>query len=219
MNKRTGRRIFLTMFLVVASLGITASPAAAAPNPRVVHLESVTFGGTGCPQDTVDATFNDDRTELTLNFDEFSATSGDDVPVTEHNKSCQINVNVRAPKGVSIPFATFAYTGSIDLPGDVTGTQSSTYTFEGQPFNANMSRVGGPDVAGVTESSSYSGASGSGTITDGGYFPTFKSACTTVPLVIGANVNLAGPNDAEASIAVDSLLIRMIGTNTFTAAC
>ena len=207
------------MLLVVASLGIIASPAAAAPNPRVTYLESVSSGGTGCPQDTVDATFSDDRTELTLNFDEFSATSGEDVPVTEHSKNCQISLNVRAPKGLSIPFGTFAYTGSIDLPGDVTGTQSSTYTFDGQPFNGSMSRVGGPNISGDAESTSYSGASGSGTLTDLGFFPTFKTACATVPLVIAANVSLAGPNDAEASIAVDSLVIKMKGSATFTAAC
>ncbi|KAI8892107.1 hypothetical protein BC833DRAFT_626155, partial [Globomyces pollinis-pini] len=48
----------------------------AAPDQSQVFVQGITYGGTGCPQNTVSIAMAEDRKTFTLIFDQFVASSG-----------------------------------------------------------------------------------------------------------------------------------------------
>jgi len=114
------------------------------PNPADVYVQSITYGGSGCPQGTVATSFSDDRETFTMIFDEFIASVGPGVPITEGRKNCQINVNLHIPQGWSFSIATADYRGYVELPAGMTATQESIYYFQGEvaQVSANCNFVG-----------------------------------------------------------------------------
>jgi hypothetical protein len=117
--------------LVLVSSFAASAQEAAGPNPADVYVESISYGGSGCPQGTVGQSLSDDRSSLTLIFDSFIASTGPGVPVTESRKNCQINVNLHVPQGWSFALASFDYRGFVELPAGVTASQTATYYFQG----------------------------------------------------------------------------------------
>jgi hypothetical protein len=90
----------MTLALVAtAVLGNTTSVSAAGPNPSQVYVQSISYGGSGCPQGTVGQSISDDRTTFTLIYDQYIASTGPGVPITESRKNCQLNVNLHVPQG------------------------------------------------------------------------------------------------------------------------
>jgi len=104
----------------------------AQPNPNEVYVQSISYGGSGCPQGSVGSSFSNDRKSYTLIFDSFVASSGPGVAVTESRKNCQLNVNMRLPNGFSYSIATFDYRGYVQLPAGATAEQKSIYYFQGE---------------------------------------------------------------------------------------
>ncbi|KAK2760383.1 hypothetical protein FQN54_002453 [Arachnomyces sp. PD_36] len=102
------------------------------PNPDEVQIVGLTYGGTGCPSSTVSSILSDDRTIMTLIFDEYVASIGPDVEMTENRKNCQLNINLRYPSGFQYSIFSADYRGYAYLEEGVTGTQKSTYYFSGQ---------------------------------------------------------------------------------------
>jgi len=125
-----------TAILSVLAYFATANPMASledtGPNPSQVYVQSITYGGSGCPQGTVATSFSDDRTTFTMIFDQFIASVGPGVPQTEARKNCQINVNLHIPQGWSFSIASADYRGYVQLPKGVTATQKSIYYFQGE---------------------------------------------------------------------------------------
>jgi len=126
----------------------TANPIAqldtTGPNPNEVYVQSITYGGSGCPQGSVATSFSDDRETFTMIFDSFIASIGPGVPVTESRKNCQINVNLHIPQGWSFSIASADYRGYVQLPKGVTATQKSIYYFQGEvaQVSANCNFIG-----------------------------------------------------------------------------
>jgi len=114
----------------------TANPIAqldtTGPNPNQVYVQSITYGGTGCPQGSVGTSFSDDRTTFTMIFDEFIASVGPGVPIAQSRKNCQINVNLHIPQGWSFSIASADYRGYIELPAGMSATQETIYYFQGE---------------------------------------------------------------------------------------
>ncbi|KAJ3409932.1 hypothetical protein HDV05_004154 [Chytridiales sp. JEL 0842] len=106
------------------------------PDPSKVFIESLTYGGSGCPQGTVSRNFNADKTAFTLIFDEYVASIGAGVPLTDSRKNCQLNIGLRVPQGWQYSIATIDYRGYMDLDGGVKGTQSAIYYFQGEVAEA-----------------------------------------------------------------------------------
>lgn len=100
------------LFVVTCQLAVFGQK----PDPTKVYIESITYGGTGCPQGTVSKTISEDRTVFTLIFDAYVASYGPSVPVTENRKSCQLNVNLKVPMGWSYSVGTVDYRGYAQLP-------------------------------------------------------------------------------------------------------
>jgi len=96
-----------------------------------VTIKGITYGGTGCPQGTMSAQIASDRTAITLIFDEYIASIGPGIAVTEQRKNCQLNVNLQYPGGFQYSVLSADYRGYASIQKGVTGTLKSTYYFQG----------------------------------------------------------------------------------------
>jgi hypothetical protein len=127
-----------SLFAAVASQG-------AKPPPQQVTVNSINYGGSGCPQGSVGTSFSNDRTSFTLIFDQFVASTGPGVAIGEGRKNCQINVNLNIPGGWSFSIATVDYRGYVQLPAGMTAEQKSIYYFQGEVAQASSgSKFVGP---------------------------------------------------------------------------
>lgn len=125
-----GRLFAIT--LAVVNWGVSWAALADVPNPKEVYVRSISYGGRGCPQGSVGQSLSEDRTSLTLIFDEFVASVGPGVPVTEARKNCQISLDLFVPQGWQFSVADFEYRGYVQLPAGVTAAQQSLYYFPGE---------------------------------------------------------------------------------------
>ncbi len=101
------------------------------PDPRDVYVESITYDGTGCPPGSVGQSFNAERTNFTLIYDQFVAAKGPAVPPSESTKQCQVNLDLKIPQGWQYSVATVDHRGYVQLPKKMKATQRTTYYFEG----------------------------------------------------------------------------------------
>jgi hypothetical protein len=115
-----------------------------APDPGDVEIVGLTYGGTGCPSSTVSSIISDDRTVMTLIFDEYVASIGPDVDITENRKNCQLNINLRYPGGFQYSIFSADYRGYAYLEAGVNGTQKSTYYFSGQTDQVHLHLLNPP---------------------------------------------------------------------------
>ncbi|KAL1612346.1 hypothetical protein SLS60_000572 [Paraconiothyrium brasiliense] len=102
------------------------------PSGHEVEITAVTYGGTGCPDKTVQGLLSDDKTTITLSFDQYTVQSGPDIPATERRKFCQLQLKLKYPAGFQYSVFGADYRGYASLEKDVTGTAQSTYYFSGQ---------------------------------------------------------------------------------------
>jgi len=188
----------LVSLAIVALVGpvsvATPSPAyAAGPDPHEIYLQSITYGGTGCPQGSVGTSFSDDRKTFTLIFDSFVASSGPNVPITESRKNCQLNLNIRVPQGFTYAVHTFDYRGYVQLPAGVTAEQKSTYYYQGEIQQANGStRFRGPVAKDYLSRDTLANVS-------------WMPCARIVPLNVNSQVRLTGATSQPAQITVDSI--------------
>jgi len=138
--------LLLTAY-TATSTPVASTPAALdGPNPSDVYLESWTYGGSGCPQGTVSNSISDDRTSFTMIFDQFIASVGPGVAITQSRRNCQLLLNVHYPQGWQYSVFSANYRGYVQLDDGVTGTQKSTYYFQGETDQASsQSDFAGPD--------------------------------------------------------------------------
>ena len=99
---------------------------------RSLTPTQVTYGGTGCPQGSVAYVISEDATYMTLIFDQYVASMGKGITLTESRKNCQLNVDLLYPSGFQFSIFSADYRGFVALDKGVTGTQKSTYYFSGQ---------------------------------------------------------------------------------------
>ena len=128
-----------TAFLALAALVVSAPapvprpmPQADKPSGHEVEITAVTYGGTGCPDKTVQGLLSDDRTTITLSFDQYTVQSGPSIPATERRKFCQLQLKLKYPSGFQYSIFGADYRGYASLEKGVTGTAQSTYYFSGQ---------------------------------------------------------------------------------------
>ncbi|KAF3919372.1 hypothetical protein ABW21_db0205176 [Orbilia brochopaga] len=121
--------------------------SATGPDPSQVYITSFTYAGTGCPVGTVANAIAADRTSVTFIFDQYVASVGINIPITESRKNCQLNIGLHYPSGWQYSIFQASYRGYAGLAKGQTGTQKSTYYFTNgdnhQQFNA-QSDINGP---------------------------------------------------------------------------
>jgi hypothetical protein len=98
------------------------TPSSSSPNPEDVYVQSVTYGGSGCPPNTVRSTFSNDRREFVLSFDSFIASVGPSVLITKARRDCQLNIDIRVPYGWTFDLVKQAADGYVQLPKGLKAT-------------------------------------------------------------------------------------------------
>ncbi|KAI8892377.1 hypothetical protein BC833DRAFT_532964 [Globomyces pollinis-pini] len=120
-------------------------PIGGSPDPSQVHIKEITYGGTGCPPNSVSVAMSEDATTFTLIFDQFVAASGAGLGPKDNRKNCQVNVDLRYPQGFSYTVNTIDYRGYVNAPAGVTAVQKANYYFAGETAQiASETRFVGP---------------------------------------------------------------------------
>ncbi|KAK3393325.1 hypothetical protein B0H63DRAFT_516517 [Podospora didyma] len=124
---------------LVITLSALASPllsadflsADALPSPDEITINSVKTSGSGCPRRTVTTDISEDRTVVTLGFDEFQTYFGRRYGNSNDNrdKNCEIRLNLHYPGGFTFAVVDAVYHGFAQLDSGITGSFSSSYSF------------------------------------------------------------------------------------------
>ena len=117
--------------LTATALSAVIAPIGGTPDPSQVSIAGITYGGTGCPQDTVSAAFNADSTTVTMIFDQFLAQTGEGLTPADARRACQINIDLRYPQGWSYSIFKVDYRGYVGIPAGFSAYQKATYYFSG----------------------------------------------------------------------------------------
>jgi hypothetical protein len=196
----------------VATLSFAASLAAQSPNPNQPYVQSITYGGTGCPGGSMGTSINNARTEFTLIFDEFVASSGQGVPVTESRKNCQININIREPQGSGQFCTALEYRGYFNLPGGVTAEAKATYyrtTNNYELPDGQVITIGdedGDQEGQVSHSASFVGPESQDYLRRDSDTWNYNNIEAIVrPLNVNSQVRLVGALNLSAQITTDSI--------------
>jgi len=129
------------MKLTIASLLVAAAAlVAAGPDPRSVYIESIAYGGTGCPKGTVSQTISGDRTVFTLIFDNYIAELGPGVGITQNRKNCQLTINLKYPQGWQYAVLNTQFRGYSQLDRGVHGQHKSTFYFAGNAQQVSLTK-------------------------------------------------------------------------------
>lgn len=167
----------------------------AAPNPSEVYVQSISYGGSGCPQGSIGTSLSNDRSTFTLIFDQFVAASGPGVSVTESRKNCQININMRVPNGWTYTISTIDYRGYVQIPAGYTAEQKSVYYFQGQTMQASgATQFRGPATKDYLVRDTVPLNS-----------LVWMPCSRVVPLNVNAQIRLIGPAGQNAQITTDSI--------------
>jgi len=113
--------------------------AAVGPDPSEVYINSISYGGTGCPQGSVGSFISADRQTFTLIFDSYVASIGPGVAVTNNRLNCQLNLDLQYPAGFQYSVLGTEFRGYAGLDAGVTGVQQATYYFSGSSTQVSTS--------------------------------------------------------------------------------
>jgi len=119
------------------ALALIATPTASAPapdagpDPGSIHIKSITYGGSGCPQGSAAIQLSGGGANVTMAFERFVASTGPGIPMTERRKNCQLNVNIRHPTGFQYSILSIDYSGYAEISDGNTGTLRSLCYFSG----------------------------------------------------------------------------------------
>jgi hypothetical protein len=140
---KVGRIVLMSILAAAVGSVSQGTLLAQNPNPNEVYVQSISYGGTGCPQGSVGNSFSNDRKSATLIFDSFIASTGPGVDATEARKNCQLNVNLHIPAGHTVSVSTYDYRGYVQLPAGQKAAQSSTYALT-HPEGRDQAKFKGP---------------------------------------------------------------------------
>ncbi|KAE8454279.1 hypothetical protein EG329_005204 [Mollisiaceae sp. DMI_Dod_QoI] len=128
--------MFSTLIALTLAVAAFAAPtvdlSSSSPPAGQVSIRGIVYGGTGCPQGSLGTFISDDRQTFTLIFDNFVASIGPGVAVTESRKNCQINLDLQYPSGFQYSIFNTVYRGYVGIDSGVTARQQSTFYFSGQ---------------------------------------------------------------------------------------
>lgn len=119
------------------------------PDASQVAVESVTYGGNGCPEGSVTTALTPDGAGFTLLIEGFTASRGPGIPLTESTKTCQLDLKLALPQGWQYSIGKIDHRGMVSLPKKMKATQQTTYYFEGDGAltSADTTFVGPADKA------------------------------------------------------------------------
>jgi len=139
----------LTLGLAALAYALPATELAErdSPDRSQVYIQKLTWGGSGCPANTVGNFTSDDRQTFTLLFDNFVAQIGPSVSPSEWRKNCQLLIQLHYPQGFQYSVLQTEYRGFISIDSTITAKQEALYYFSGESAQATCSvSFTGPDT-------------------------------------------------------------------------
>jgi len=123
----------LTLALAATACAAPSSLVArTSPPASQVFINSISYGGTGCPQGTLSQYLSADRQTFTLIFDQYVASIGPGITIDQSRKNCQLNIDLQYPAGFQYSVFDTVYRGYVNADPGVTARQQSTFYFSGQ---------------------------------------------------------------------------------------
>lgn len=116
------------LFALSAARALAAPPA---PGPSQVTIDSIEYGGGGCPPGTAVANVSPDAQAFTIGFSQFAVSAGADV-TSAGSAQCHLHLKVTIPKGWSYALARVDYVGYVALDAGLSGWRQSTYHIAGE---------------------------------------------------------------------------------------
>jgi len=113
-----------------ATAGALVTGLALAPGQgqaQELNLVDVSYGGTGCPDDTANVLVDNQSHTFSILFDAYVVSQPG--PITERRKNCDMRLLFDVPYGYQFSIAEIRYKGFAELPRYVNGYQSATYEF------------------------------------------------------------------------------------------
>jgi hypothetical protein len=184
------------------STAMIAPAAAQGPDPNSPYVQSITYGGTGCPQASVGQSLSSDRTVFTLIFDQFVASAGPGVPIGESLKNCQVNVALHVPPGAGDVCLVQDARGFVQLPAGVGALET---TLAHAPTNEDP-----PPPGAIVSNVSFAGPVSRDYLRRGGLIVHYDGAApATKPAVLSAQVRVDA-SGGQAQITMDSFDGRIL---------
>lgn len=90
------------------------------------------YNGNGCPMNSASVALNEDRSALTILFNDFVVQAGMGSGLSMDRKKCDIAIPVHVPQGYMVSILTIDYRGFVSLPYGGQGRFSAEYFFAGQ---------------------------------------------------------------------------------------
>lgn len=165
------------------------------PDPSQVHIQNIAYAGSGCPAGSVSELMAPDAKAFSLLFDSYVAEAGPGIPLSQNRKNCQVAVDLRFPAGWSFTVFEVDYRGYAKLDRGATGTQKTSYYFQGSGTTANLAS----DYYGPFDNDYH--------IRDTlGLSATVWSPCGAVrALNMNTQVRVSAPSSRRALMTVDSI--------------
>jgi hypothetical protein len=93
------------------------------------QIKGKTYSGSGCPTNSIGLTLSQDSSAMTVIFDNFIATSGQNVKTREARKQCTINIDLDFENGWTYAISDVTYRGYVNVPLSLNAVVSSRYDF------------------------------------------------------------------------------------------
>lgn len=182
------------VLLLAGCLAFAVPQASAQPNPEGVYAQSVVSqGGTGCPGGSVQQAINSLRTMFTLGYDQFIASTGPGIPVTQSRKNCQTNFNLNVPVSPVWAVGTLTVRGFVQLPEGVHGEIETVLSLgDNEPVTVTT-----PIVGPFTGNYVHTVTTPPIEVCSGGTMPSVKQ------LNANSQVRIVGPTSRTAQMTQD----------------
>ncbi len=178
------------MFLLMATALVSASAMADS-----IYLGQPGYGGTGCPQGSVNATLSPDAKTLSILFDQYMTNVGGATQKSIDLKTCSVSIPVHVPQGFSVSLLRLDYRGFNSLPAQASTKLDIEYFFGGSTGPKYSKLFVGPQDADYTVTNNLIATA------------VVWSACGT-DVNLRTNTKLftrAGPSQQEALTSLDSI--------------
>jgi len=194
-------------FFLLASLATLtfALPASTVPDPSQVYIESISYGGSGCPQGSVEQLLSDDLSTITLSYDTFVAAMGLGIKEEEATKTCQLSINLNTSQGFTYTIASVQYSGHMELPEEFVAIQYSTYYFSTQSQQAvSTTEFKGPDMKDYLVTNEIPQSS-----------QVWNDCMNLQPLLIRTSIHVLGPQNSSRALMTigsqDAKVVHILG--------
>lgn len=128
---------FIVSALAIAFQAVSASPAVVPRQAKSFTINSVTYGGTGCPQGSFKPVIQGNKVLLDGHF---TSTIKQGASVIERRRNCQLGLDITFHSGWKRARVLTTYKGELNLNAEAKGTLSQTYYIAGQTDQGKSDR-------------------------------------------------------------------------------